>query len=220
LAVLTSYFDAAGHDGGPHALTVGGFIGDVRAWNRFTLRWRATLDKHGIKDFRMSSFMAGSKGFERFKDQPELQRAVLEELVELICKNTRFSCGTTVLANDWEQVNEEYRLTECRATPYAVAAFSVINKAIRWIGKPNRNRSFTDFVFEEGDAGRADFEWLVSSRYSELRPSFRRLVERPNDWGLMERSRIAEWAIRIGVPKRTAQWNRKAWRPFQSLDAR
>jgi hypothetical protein len=149
---------------------------------------------------------------------------------------------------DWKDVDGEYRLKECHCTPYAIASFAVINKAIRWIGK-NKER-FTEFVFEEGDAGRKDFEWLVNNivdrdpermnslrprfdlkalpplqsadlavweqrnfvreklegalaakTYDDLRPSLRRLVERPNDWAVMPRDRIAQWAERhAGVP--------------------
>jgi hypothetical protein len=119
LAILASYFDAAGYEGGPHAVTVGGFVGDLRAWSRLSLQWPATLKAHGIStNFRMTAFVNGSKGFERFRGQPDLQATVLRELVELICRNTRHSFGTTVLSKDWEEVNREYRLKECHCTPY------------------------------------------------------------------------------------------------------
>lgn len=258
LAVLTSYFDAAGHNADTHAVTVGGFTSDVRAWSRFARRWREALDRHKIKDFRMSAFVAGSIGFERFKSRPDLQTPVLEELVGIIRKNVRFSFATTVLSDDWRAVNVDYRLRECRLTPYAVAGFSVMNKTIRWLGKPGKDRKFTEFVFEEGDAGQADFKWLIDEvvklrpdpltairpqfrpksllplqsadfavweqrsfvrkrlegkTYEELRQSLQTLLMIPNDWGVMNRPQIAEWAVRIGAPKRSESWNRKTWRP-------
>jgi len=135
-----------------------------------------------------------------------------------------------------------------------------------WKARP----AFTEFVFEEGDAGREDFEWLVndvirrdpdslnavrprfnskalpplqsadlavweqrnivrenmegklaSKTYADLRPSFRKLVERPNDWAVMARERIAQWAsVTVGVPRRSESWDRKSWRPFPPLKQR
>jgi hypothetical protein len=161
MAVVTSYCDASGHEADLQAITVGGFIGDVGAWNRFSGRWAEALKAHGIAvPFRMTSFINGTLGFERFKDRPDLQTSVLRDLVKVINKHTRISFATTVLTADWNAVNEEYRLKECHCTPYSVAAFAVINKSIRWIGR--KRLKFTEFVFEEGDAGRIDFEWLIN----------------------------------------------------------
>jgi hypothetical protein len=178
MAVLTSYFDASGHEGGPHALTVGGFIADASAWNRFSLLWPVKLAKHGITvPFRMTAFMSGQPGFERFKDDPDLQALVLRDLVQVICQHTRFSPSTTVLTEDWNDVNQEYWMDECHCTQFAVAAFNVINKSMLWMGKKKHGPK--EFVFEEGDAGRDDFEWLVKQiikrnpeSLSTVRPRF------------------------------------------------
>jgi hypothetical protein len=267
MPALAPYFDASGHNGGPHAVTVGGFISDLRAWGRYNLRWREALDRHGITDFRMSSFVAGAEGFEKFKYRRELQAAVLSELAHIIRKNTRFSVATSVITADWRAVDLEYRMTECRLTEYAVAAFSVTNKTIQFLANPKKDRKFTEFVFEEGDAGQKDFEWLVDevvklqpdplstvrpkfqpktvlplqsadfavweqrsaikdflegsseNTYEELRPSLRMLLEKPNNWGVMARAEIVDWAIRLSVPKRSEAWDRKTWRPrFGPLD--
>jgi hypothetical protein len=260
MAVVTSYCDASGHEADLQAITVGGFIGDVGAWNRFSGRWAEALKAHGIAvPFRMTSFINGTLGFERFKDRPDLQTSALRDLVKVINKHTRISFATTVLTADWNAVNEEYRLKECHCTPYSVAVFAVINKSIRWIGR--KRLKFTEFVFEEGDAGRVDFEWLINDvikhrptsleavrprfdskallplqcadlavwehrnfvrdglkgilvqkTYRDLRPSVRKLFKRPDDWGVMNRRRIAEWAEVVGVPKRSEPWDRKTWR--------
>jgi hypothetical protein len=267
MAVVTSYYDASGDESDLQAITVGGFIGDVGAWNRFSGRWPEALKVHGITvPFRMTSFINGTPGFERFKDRPDLQTTVLRDLVKVINRHTRISVSSTVLTEDWKAINREYRLKECHCTPYAVAAFAVINKSIRWIGK--KKLKFIEFVFEEGDAGRDDFEWLsndiirrrpdaleamrprfdskalpplqcadlavweqrnvvrerlkgvLSAKpvHRDQRPVIRRLLARPNDWGIMTRLRIADWASRsVGVPKRSEAWDRKTWRPFPPL---
>jgi hypothetical protein len=48
MAVLTAYFDASGDNADDHAITVGGFIFDLRSKERFEQRWRTALDRHGI----------------------------------------------------------------------------------------------------------------------------------------------------------------------------
>ena len=167
MALLTSYFDASGDNAATHGVTVGGYVSDVRAWSRFSIRWREVLDEYGIEHFHMTDFVAGGKGFERFRKKPDLQAEVLSKLVRVIRKNVRKSFATSVLLEDWRSVNQVYRLKECHATPYAICALSVIIRSMLWIGgvvrpdKKKHGHDFTEFVFEEGDNGQGDFKWLM-----------------------------------------------------------
>lgn len=168
MALVTSYFDASGDNASGHALTVGGFVSDVKKWGRFTTEWREELDSQGITDFHMTDFMACAQGFDKFRGRQELQAEILTNLIKIIKKNVRKSFATTILLDDWKAVNAEYRLKECHATPYAMASLSVLNRSLMWIGRPHkpvRKRShhdFTEFVFEEGDNGQDDFRWIMN----------------------------------------------------------
>lgn len=167
MALLTSYFDASGDNAGTHGVTVGGYVSDVRAWGRYTKRWREVLDEYGIEDFHMTDFVAGGPGFERFRKQPDLQAEVLAKLVSVVRKNVRMSFASSVLLDDWRSANQELRLKECHVTPYAICALSVTARSLLWIGgvvRPDKKRaghSFTEFIFEDGDNGQGDFKWLM-----------------------------------------------------------
>ncbi|MGE0863355.1 MAG: hypothetical protein AB7P34_05565, partial [Vicinamibacterales bacterium] len=168
MALLTSYFDASGDNAGTHGVTVGGYVSDVRAWGRFSVRWREVLDEYGIEHFHMTDFVAGGKGFERFRKKPDLQAEVLGKLARVVRKNVRKSFATSILLEDWRAANQVYRLKECHATPYAICSLSVISNSLLWIGgvvREGRRRAgheFTEFVFEEGDNGQGDFKWLMN----------------------------------------------------------
>ncbi len=199
MAFVTSYFDASGHHGGPHSVTVGGFLGDVGAWNRFDPIWTKTLRGHGITvPFRMTSFISGKEGFERFKDKPDLQAKVLRDLIKIVSRHSRVSFATTVLAEDWNVVNQQYRLKECHCTPYAIAAFAVIAKCDWWAYKKKLNR--TEYVFEEGDAGREDLEWLVRNvpdGLKAVRPRFDSKALTP-----LQPADLAVWEHRCAIRDR------------------
>src|SRR5262249_42749536 len=59
----------------------------------------------------------------------------------------------------------------------------------------------------------------LENAYEEVRESLLMFLRKPHDWGLMQDFQIAEWADRIGVPKRSESWDRASWRPrFGSLE--
>jgi hypothetical protein len=158
-------------------LSVGGFVSDVRAWTRFEKRWREALDEAGIKHFHMTDFVSGAKGFEQYKNRPDRQAKVLAKLCHIIRKNTRKSIATTVVLDDWRTVNGDYYLKECRLSPYAIAAFAVMQKAVPWIGRARKGHTFTEFVFEQGDTGQGDFKWLIDELLRTATPNDREVLE-------------------------------------------
>jgi hypothetical protein len=70
-------------------------------------------------------------------------------------------------------------------------------------------------AWEQRNFVRMKLSGTLDPDYDKLRPSLRRLVERPNDYGVMDRDQIAFWAsAQVGVPKRSEPWDEKTWRPF------
>ena len=80
--------------------------------------------------------------------------------MKVINKHTRISFATTVLTADWNAVNEEYRLKECHCAVFGCGIRS--DQSSRFAGSEAKRLKFTEFVFEEGDAGRVGAEWLIN----------------------------------------------------------
>jgi hypothetical protein len=73
-------------------------------------------------------------------------------------------------------------------------------------------------VWEQRNFVRDKLDGTLDPDFEKLRPSFQKLVLRPNDWGVMQRENIVVWASdRVGVPKRSELWDRRTWQPFSSL---
>ena len=170
MAMLTGYFDAAGDNNARHAITVGGYLAPARSWSRFRRDWQRVLDESEISIFHMTDFMAGRGPFEKWRGRLDAQATLLGRLAGVIERHVHFSPATTVLLDDWRAVNRDYRLKECKATPYCLAAFKVIDKSIQWIKREHPHDSLDRFVFEEGDTGFGDLRaWMDWVR--EVAPS-------------------------------------------------
>ena len=156
MAMLTGYFDAAGDNSDKYAVTVGGYVAPAHSWRRFRRDWRKVLDSLNITDFHMTDFVACRGDFSEWKGREGEQMAVLVLLSKVIVRNAHYSPASTVLLEDWRTVNREYTLKECHATPYCLAAFSSIDKAVRWIGRERGNETIKEFAFEQGDTGFGD----------------------------------------------------------------
>ena len=161
MALLTTYFDAAGHPDGKHALIVGGYVASVQAWLRFERAWNARLKRSGIDVFHMADFMACKDGFENWKGREKEQDALLKKLAGVISDHARHSFSTMILLDDWAEINRLYALDENHCTPYSIAGFYSIDKAMRWLNRRDGDTAFTKFIFEDGDKHKGDFIWMV-----------------------------------------------------------
>lgn len=205
MAMLTGYFDAAGDNSSDYAVTVGGYVSPVRNWSRFRRDWRKILDPLGIVDFHMTDFLAGTKDFRAWRDQPAQKAAILKGLANVIVRHAHYSPASTVLLNDWTSVNQDYELKECRATPYAIAAFSVLSKSVRWIGREHPHDHLQEFVYERGDTGQGDFsallDWVreaAGDRLAEqVYPTFK-----PKSLEPLQAADFAAWEQRFVVSRR------------------
>ena len=159
---LTGFFDAAGHPDGEHSLLVCGHVAEKTRWDRFERQWKQTLVAAGMTTpFHMSEFMACKGAFEGWRERVEDRAALAGMLVSIIRKNVHKAFSETILLKDWKAVNEVYQLRESHCTPYALAAFYVMDRTIRWWGKKHPKAYMTEFVFEKGDKHTGDFMWVM-----------------------------------------------------------
>ena len=215
MAMLSGYFDAAGDNSAEHAITVGGYVAPVRSWSRFRRDWRRVLDRHGIDVFHMTDFTAGQSPFEEWRGREDAQMRVLEQLAKVIGAHAHYSLSTTVLLDDWRAINRDYRLKECRATPYALAAFSVINKSIQWIKRQHPHDPLKEFVFEAGDVGYGDLlSWMDWVREVAPRGSLDSVypVARPKSLEPLQAADFAAWEQRHAAVNRARneEWDFRA----------
>ncbi|HEX6973650.1 MAG TPA: hypothetical protein VF147_04575 [Vicinamibacterales bacterium] len=203
--MLAGYFDAAGDNSAEHAITVGGYLAPCRSWSRFRRDWQRVLDQHGIAVFHMTDFMAGRPPFGKWRDRPQDQMALLELLARVIIRHTHFSAATTVLLDDWRTVNKEYSLKECRATPYCMAAFKVIDKSIQWIKREHPHDAIHEFGFEAGDIGFGDLlAWMDWVRELAPKGSLDAVapVRKPKTLQPLQAADFASWEQRYTAVKR------------------
>jgi hypothetical protein len=207
MATLTGYFDAAGDNSGRYAVTVGGYVAPVRNWSRYQRDWRKVLDPLGIDVFHMTDFMAGQGDFEAWRGKPEKQMAVLMRLAKVIVRHAHFSSATTVVLDDWRAANTHYTLKECHATPYCLAAFSSLSKAIKWIGRERGKDLISEFVFEEGDSGFGDLLQFMNWARKAVRPGALDCVypiPKPKTLEPLQAADFTAWEQRYVAAKRSA----------------
>ena len=166
---IVGYFDAAGDNASGDAVTVGGCVFTARSSSRLKRDWRTVLDPVNIEVFHMTDFLAGRKAFAEWRGRTGEQGRVVRDLARVIKRHAHFAPASTVMLKDWEELNNEYRLKECRATPYAIAAISVISKTLQWIKREHPNDEVKQFTFEEGDRNQGDFTWFVDFVVSKAR---------------------------------------------------
>ena len=172
--MLTAYLDASGDHKSPDVLTVGGYVAPVRSWHRFEKAWRRELDANGIGVFHMTDFLAGERGFEKWKGRADAQMRLLRKLAAIIRSNAHFSSVTSIRLSDWRTVNSQYYLKECRATPYAMTGVQCITKLCDWRAAERLRGDRLEFVFESGDTGKGDLERIIGLANDQIRRAWRR----------------------------------------------
>jgi hypothetical protein len=159
---LVGYYDASGHPKGKHALAVGGYVSALPAWLRFEKSWKRELKKAGIAiPFHMTDFMACQEGFESWKGREVEQARLLLKLADITKTHVRRGFSTLIELDAWNRVNDEaYALKENHLTPYALCGFFTMDKTFRWLKRRTR-RFMIKFIFEDGDANKGDFMWVM-----------------------------------------------------------
>ncbi len=149
VAVLTGYFDAAGHPKQGNVLVVGGFISFEPRWCEFERLWTTALQKAGIQQFHMTDFINNSHQFKGWEKRSSDKRRLLTELIKVVVKTVVLSFASVVILDDWRRANKDYALAERDFLPYSIAGWSCVERVRGWCD--DHLYKYPLFVFEFGD---------------------------------------------------------------------
>jgi hypothetical protein len=201
MVMLTAYYDAAGDPKAPHALVVGGYVSQGRAWDRFTIRWKEALARVGETELHLTDLISNGGRHKHWATKPIAEKAALiHKLSTLIDKNTQKGFSQAVLLDDWRQVNDLYKLKESRLTPYAISGYFAIDRTVRWWLQRQLGSQIV-FIFENGDTNKGDLEWIMKTAttgYGGML-EFMRPVFKPKSLVPLQSADFVAWANRRAV---------------------
>jgi hypothetical protein len=116
-AAYVAYFDASGHSNRQKVVTVAGFVSTVKKRARFDIEWNAFLENEGIDIFHMTDFASSQRQFAGWKGQSDRRRVFIEQLVQCVRKNVNKAFRTSLLIDDFNEVNRIFRLEETIGRP-------------------------------------------------------------------------------------------------------
>lgn len=147
MSVLTGYFDASGAPDQGTILVVAGFISFESRWLEFERRWNAALRDAGIGCFHMSELINRKGEFARW--QQRARERLLNRLGQIVVDTVVRNFGCIIVLDDWNKVNQEYKLAENDFQPYALAGWSCADRVIDWC----KDHLYPTplLIFEQGD---------------------------------------------------------------------
>jgi len=107
--VLVCYLDDSGGDGDVPAITIGGYIAGLRAWEEFEPPARALLDRHEIEFLHGKRFHHGKRPFKGWPDAKKLE--FVQELYALLRPLVLVGVGFSALKKELKQRNAETGLS-------------------------------------------------------------------------------------------------------------
>ncbi len=151
MAVFRAYFDASGNKREQRILTVAGFVGRVTKWEKFEKEWAAILAKEKVRSMHMTDFASSQGEFKNWKGQTDRRRNFISELGECIKRNTNKGFASSVILNDYDDVNAKFRLAEFAGQPFTLCMRACLGGLARWAKKKRINIGELLIAVERGD---------------------------------------------------------------------
>src|SRR6266700_4075778 len=118
--MFTAYFDSSGSPDQDAAVVVAGFIAEDKQWVEFNRNWNDTLTLFGVSSLHMREFAHSIGEFTLWKRDNYKRKRFLESLISHIRLRARHSFASSVIMNDYRDVDSRYQLREF-STPLALA---------------------------------------------------------------------------------------------------
>ena len=104
---ITAFFDESGHSASTKTVAMGGAMTTPKRWGSLRVKWKATLQRHGVQLFHMKDFENRHGEFEGWDETRK--RALLAELFGAITEFPLIVIGAAVVVNDFNRVSAEWR---------------------------------------------------------------------------------------------------------------
>jgi hypothetical protein len=148
---FAAYFDDGGHPVDQVAVIVAGFIATEDQWLFFEKEWKEILLRLGNNSLHMTDF-ENSRAWSRSQKD-----SVLEDLVSVIKRRTRYHISHIVPMKEYREINQERAFEELLGTPYAVAGRTSAKSINDWKRKYMSSDDKLLVLFEDGTLHKGDF---------------------------------------------------------------
>jgi hypothetical protein len=134
LAMITAYFDDSGQHGSTPALVVCGFVSSIDRWLLFEKDWSAVLQmpRFDLEHLHMKELRTGKGRFAKFQDNLPLQRDLFERVHDVLSARTMHTVAGSIMLDDYDKVNADYKLSELIGPPLVIAAEFAIVRTVMW----------------------------------------------------------------------------------------
>jgi len=165
MPILTTAFDAAGHESDQPFMVLAGFVSTADHWKAFDGEWRARLAEHGIDAFHMNRFL-----------HPR-HRPLVRDLVQTVLRHSFRKFSVTVRI----QTIPPSFADQFNLNAYALAGRVLVANVAVWQLKEFSSTPI-EYVFEDGDRGKGLLmEKMKRDGYPS--PLFRPKTDRPSPTG-------------------------------------
>jgi Protein of unknown function (DUF3800) len=191
LAMITAYYDDSGSHGDTKALVVCGFVSSIDQWLFFERDWKEVLRmrQFDLEHLHMKELRNGKGRFAKFQNNLPLQRDLFERLHSTLRVRTERTFAGSVMLDDYDRVNADYRLNEEVGPPLVVAAEFAIIRTMAWWERQHSNEPIVIVV----DQGIEHFGLLDERIYS--RYGFRIQPAKVSDTPPLQGCDMAAWEI-------------------------
>jgi hypothetical protein len=150
MTICVGYFEGNDSRDTIGRFTVAGFVAPKARWRFFEEKWVRALHGEGLSAFNPRDFLAGSGEYAGWKSDGERRARLIETLSMLTDRHVMAGFSCSILEDDYEDVNHEYRFAETASGPYGLCAAVVMARVQRWM-TAHHPENQTLFVFEDGD---------------------------------------------------------------------
>ena len=99
---ITAFFDESGHSSSTRIVAMGGAMTSPKRWGDLRVRWKAALQRYGIRVFHMTDFENRRGEFEGWNEAK--RRKLLTELFGALAECPLFVIGAVVVVNDFNKL--------------------------------------------------------------------------------------------------------------------
>jgi len=150
VAIFTAYFDASGKPTST-VLCFGGFVSRPEKWDKFEREWKDIISQEGVSYFHMTDFASSEDEFKGWRGQSQRRRIFMDALVQCLNRRTNKGFCTSVIAKEYNELNQTYMLHEFIGDAYTFAGASCIGALKTWAIKKNVPVGNILVLVEEGD---------------------------------------------------------------------
>jgi vacuolar-type H+-ATPase subunit I/STV1 len=151
--MYTAFFDASGTRRN-EAITMAGYVSDVKKWAKFEVTWNRILEREKVSSFHMTDFASKQKEYKGWDQERRVR--FLGDLVDCAGKYTNKAFSATVVLADFQEIDRTYCLHEALGQPYSVVGRSCVGYVKKWARKHHVKQ--VGFAFERGDEDWKDFK--------------------------------------------------------------